>query len=97
MHASAHDAHRLRCRAQNGRPRASLLTIPNPRLLLRGIGPRAGLLHFLVWAVLAALRPKALLVAENLCLRQQLLVLQRRHPQVRLLNVDHTRAIGDRR
>jgi len=51
----------------------------------------------LVWAVLAALRPKALLVAENLCLRQQLLVLQRRHPQVRLLNVDHTRAIGDRR
>jgi hypothetical protein len=42
-------------------------------------------LHFLVWAILAALRPKALLVAENLCLRQQLLVLQRRHPQARLV------------
>ena len=46
------------------------------------------MLHLLVWAVLAALRPKALLVAENLCLRQQLLVLQRRRPQVRLLNMD---------
>jgi transposase InsO family protein len=45
-------------------------------------------LHFLVWAILAALRPKALLVAENLCLRQQLLVLQRRHPQARLCNAD---------
>ena len=46
------------------------------------------MLHFLVWANLAALRPKALLVAENLCLRQQLLVLQRRHPQARLRNAD---------
>jgi hypothetical protein len=45
-------------------------------------------LHFLVWAILAALRPKALLIAENLCLRQQLLVLQRRHPQVRLRHAD---------
>jgi putative transposase len=44
--------------------------------------------HFLVWATLAALRPKALLVAENLCLRQQLLVLQRRHPQAHLCNAD---------
>jgi hypothetical protein len=34
-------------------------------------------LHFLVRATLAALRPKALLVAEKLCLRQQLLILQR--------------------
>jgi len=32
-------------------------------------------------AILAALKPKALLVAENLCLRQQLLVLQRRQPR----------------
>jgi hypothetical protein len=45
-------------------------------------------LHFLVWAILAALRPKALLAAENLCLRQQLLVLQRRHPQARLRTAD---------
>jgi len=29
-----------------------------------------------------------LLIAENLCLRQQLLVLQRRHPQPRLRNTD---------
>ena len=46
-------------------------------LLMPGIGWRGGVLHFLVWAILAALRPKALLVAENLCLRQQLLVLER--------------------
>ena len=39
------------------------------------------MLHFLVWAILAALRPKAPLVAENLCLRQQFLVLHRNHPQ----------------
>jgi hypothetical protein len=45
-------------------------------------------LHFLVLAILAALKPKALLVAENLCLRQQLLVLERRHAQARLLNAD---------
>jgi hypothetical protein len=44
--------------------------------------------HFLVWVISAALKPKALLVAENLCLRQQLLVLQRRHPQPRLRNAD---------
>jgi hypothetical protein len=37
-------------------------------------------LRFLVWTISAAVKPKGLLVAENLCLRQQLLVLQRRHP-----------------
>jgi hypothetical protein len=37
--------------------------------------------RFLLWAILAALKPKALVVAENLCLRQQLLVLQRRQPR----------------
>ena len=46
------------------------------------------MLHFLVWAILAALKPKVLLVAENLCLRQQLLVLQRTRPQTRLRNAD---------
>jgi putative transposase len=45
-------------------------------------------LHFLVLAILVALKPKALLVAENLCLRQQLLVLERRRPQARLHNAD---------
>jgi len=44
--------------------------------------------RFLVWVISAALKPKALLVAENLCLRQQLLVLHRRHPQPRLRNAD---------
>ena len=47
-----------------------------------------GVVRFLVWIISAAVKPKALLVAENLCLRQQLLVLQRRHPQPRLRNAD---------
>jgi hypothetical protein len=34
--------------------------------------------RFLLWAILVALKPKSLLIAENLCLQQQLLVLQRR-------------------
>ena len=44
--------------------------------------------RFLVLAITAIFRPKALLIAENLCLRQQLLVLQRRHPRPRLSNAD---------
>jgi hypothetical protein len=44
--------------------------------------------RFLVWAISAALRSKALLAVENLCLRQQLLVLQRWHPQPRVRNAD---------
>jgi hypothetical protein len=39
-------------------------------------------------AILAALKPKALVVAENLCLRQQLLVLQRRQPRPYLKTAD---------
>jgi hypothetical protein len=35
----------------------------------------------LLWAIAAALRPKALLIADNLCLRQQVLVLHRRKPE----------------
>jgi hypothetical protein len=42
----------------------------------------------MVWAITALLKPKALLVAENLCLRQQLIVLQRRRPRPRLLGAD---------
>jgi hypothetical protein len=44
--------------------------------------------RFLVLAFAAIFRPRALLIAENLCLRQQLLVLQRRHPRPRLSNPD---------
>jgi hypothetical protein len=37
-------------------------------------------------------RPKALLMAETLCLRQQLVVVpQRRHPRPRLLDADRRR------
>lgn len=39
-------------------------------------------------AITALFKPKALLVAENLCLRQQLLVLQRRQPRPRLADAD---------
>jgi hypothetical protein len=45
-------------------------------------------LRLLVSAIGAIFRPKALLVAENLCLRQQLAVLQRRHPRPRLSDTD---------
>jgi hypothetical protein len=42
----------------------------------------------LLWAIAAAVRPKVLLIADNLCLRQQLLVLQRRMPRPRLKDAD---------
>jgi len=42
----------------------------------------------LLWALAAAVQPKALLIADNLCLRQQLVVLQRRKPRPRLEDVD---------
>ena len=42
----------------------------------------------MVEAIKAFFRPKASLVAENLCLRQQLLVLQRRHARPRLQDRD---------
>src|SRR5215831_2421464 len=40
------------------------------------------------WAIAAAVRPRVLLIADNLCLRQQLLVLQRRKPRPRLEDAD---------
>jgi len=40
--------------------------------------------QFVLWAIWATLRPKALLIAENLCLREQLAVLQRRHARPQL-------------
>jgi hypothetical protein len=42
----------------------------------------------LLWTIAAAVRPKALLIADNLCLRQQLLVLKRRKPRPRLKDAD---------
>ncbi len=45
-------------------------------------------MRWVVRAIAAFFRPKASLVAENLCLRQQLLVLQRRHPRPRLQDRD---------
>jgi hypothetical protein len=44
--------------------------------------------RFLALAIAAIFGPRVLLVAENLCLRQQLLMLQRRHPRPRLGDAD---------
>jgi hypothetical protein len=44
-------------------------------------------LRLLVLAIAAIFRPKALLIAENLCLRQHLVALQR-HPRPRLTGAD---------
>lgn len=46
------------------------------------------MVRWAAWAIAAFLKPKTLLVAENLCLRQQLLVLQRPHPRSRLKDAD---------
>jgi putative transposase len=46
------------------------------------------LLRWIGWAIAAGCRSKASLVAENLCLRQQLLVLQRPRVRPRLRNLD---------
>jgi hypothetical protein len=48
----------------------------------------AQVLRLLILAIAAIFRPKALLIAENLCLRQQLVVVQRRHPRPRLRDAD---------
>jgi len=45
-------------------------------------------IRWMAWAIAGLLKPKALLVAENLCLRQQLVVLQRRQRRPRLLGAD---------
>jgi hypothetical protein len=46
------------------------------------------MLRCLLCVLAAAVQPKALLIADNLCLRQQLVVLQRRKPRPRLEDVD---------
>jgi hypothetical protein len=45
-------------------------------------------IRWMACSIAGFLKPKALLVAENLCLRQQLMVLQRRQPRPRLLGAD---------
>jgi hypothetical protein len=44
--------------------------------------------HWVARAIAGFFGSRASLVAENLCLRQQLLVLQRRHPRPRLTDAD---------
>jgi hypothetical protein len=51
-------------------------------------GGGAQVLRLLILAIAATFRPKALLIAENLCLREQLVVLQRRQPRPCLRNAD---------
>src|SRR5262249_44990592 len=46
------------------------------------------MLRCLLWELVAAVQPKAVLIADNLCLRQQLVVLQRRIPRPRLEDAD---------
>jgi hypothetical protein len=46
------------------------------------------ILEAIVGALLAALRPRASLVAENLVLRQQLAILRRANPRPRLRPID---------
>jgi hypothetical protein len=48
----------------------------------------AQVLRLLVLAIAAIFRPKAPLIAENLCLRQQLVVPERRHLRPRLSGAD---------
>jgi hypothetical protein len=65
-------------------------------LTIAGLGPllQSGLVgeervvRFLLWAIAAAFKPRALLITGNLCVRQQLLVLERSRPQSRLTNAD---------
>ncbi len=47
-----------------------------------------GFVLWVVWAMASFFRSKTSLVAENLCLRQQLLVMQRRRPRPRLRDRD---------
>ncbi len=46
------------------------------------------MLRWVGWGIAAGFRARASLVAENICLRQQLLVLRRRQPRPRIRDVD---------
>lgn len=54
------------------------------------------MVRFLLWVIATAFRPRARLIAENLCLWQQLLVLLRRRPQPRLISARRTGGPGFR-
>ena len=76
-------------RAQNCDPEGSFsLTAQNSISLLTVQQQGELMLRCLLWALAAAVQPKALQIAHNLCLRQQLVVLQRRKPRPRLENAD---------
>lgn len=46
------------------------------------------MVRWIGWGIAACFRARASLVAENICLRQQLLVLRRRQPRPRLRDAD---------
>src|SRR5215471_11531477 len=69
--------------ARSARP-FSLTTLNNISLLAVQHQGERSMFRCLLWAIAAAVRPKALLIADNLYLRQQLLVLHRRKPRPRL-------------
>jgi hypothetical protein len=76
-------------RCQRRPPLASIwamrhASLPSQKGVMRGVW----VLRLLVLAFAAIFRPKALLIVENLCLRQQLVVVQRRHPRPRLSDAD---------
>src|SRR5499427_8822860 len=73
--------------ARSARP-FSLTTLNNIGLLAVQHQGERSMFRCLLWAIAAAVRPKALLIADNLCLRQQLLVLHRRKPRPRLEDGD---------
>jgi putative transposase len=51
-------------------------------------------LHFLAWVISAALKQRALAVAQPLCLQRQLRVLRRSNPTPRPRNVDRQSWVG---
>jgi hypothetical protein len=75
-----------RCQVQNRRSLALRFDNREPWRLSGLVGGPGGSLSCL--GHFSRSQPGALLVAENLCLRQPLLVVQRRCPQPRLRNAD---------
>ena len=75
------------CRAQKSiwlfRPMISGVKLSPDDLSVEGL-----VFQWVGWAIKDFIMSRASLVAENLCLRQQLLVLQRRHPRPRLRDAD---------
>jgi putative transposase len=65
-----------------------LTLLSNIGFLLIDNGREGWMFRCLLWTIAAAIRPKVLLITDNLCLRQQLLVLQRRKPRPRLMDAD---------